>query len=299
MELYQLRYFQAVAERQNMSKAAEDLHVSQPALSRSIKKLEDELGVELLDRVGKRVVLNENGAVLLDSVNNVLAAVDSVGSALQRHVRQKNQTLNLRGPVSFGDDEGVIAGFKKLHPEIYVRYAQVHSSYFDAETADLSFFASFLNHREPNYLKLCSEDIVVAVRPDHPLAKAKSVKLASLASEQFVFALPSAIRQVIDGMFVEAGYKPQVVLEDQHSQMLWKYVVHGLGIALVPAITWVPADAREQLKFIPISDIKRTRHLYLKWDADEPLTTAAVLFRDYLANYYENLSADLKEQGIL
>lgn len=291
MELYQLHYFQAVAEHENVSRAADALHVSQPALSRSIKKLEEELGVELFDREGRRVTLNESGAVFLGAVRNALEAVDAAGQVLGRYLRERNSVLNVRGPVNFGDDEGVITGFLERHPEVYIRFAANPTSYFDAETPDLTFFASFVNHTEPNYLKLCSEDIVVAVRPDHPLADAVSVRLADLRNEKFVFALPSDIRRVMDGMFVQAGFEPQVVLEDQHCQSLSRYVMRGLGIALMPSITWVTAEARRELVFLPISDMKRTRYLYLKWPEGTDRSPAARLFCEYLQEYYRDLLA--------
>lgn len=299
MELHQLRYFRSVARCENVSKAAEELHVSQPALSRSIKKLEDELGVNLFDREARRVSLNESGEVFLAAVENALNAVDSVGQVLDRHMRDRSSVLNLRGPVNFGDDVGVIAGFKAQHPDIYVRFASEPTPYFNTGVPDLTFFATFGHHEESNYLKLCSEDIVLAVSPEHPLANASSVNLADLADESFVFALPSDIRKVMDGMFVEAGFEPKVVLEDQHCQYLSTYIKQGLGIALMPAITWVTAEARRDLRFIPIADMRRTRHLYLKSPHGVPCSRAGRLFSDYLSAYYRDLVAQLGDMARL
>ena len=296
MELHQLRYFRSVADYENVSKAAEELHVSQPALSRSIKKLEDELGVQLFDREGRRVSLNENGEVFLHAVQNALDAVDSVGLALDRHLRNRSSVLMLRGPVNFGDDRAVVTGFTQAHPDIYIRYAYEPSPYFNTGVPDLTFFASFRQHDESNHVRLCSEDIVVAVPPDHPLAKRGETALSDLEDEQFVFGLPSDIRCVMDGMFAEAGFKPNVVIEDQHCQYLGSYVKAGLGIALMPSITWVDADTRESLCFIPLTDMHRTRHLYVKWPHGHEPTRAARLFVDYLQGYYRTLVGNVVEQ---
>lgn len=294
MDLYQLRYFQAVAKYQNITQASEELHVSQPALSRSIKKLETELGVDLFDRIGRRVVLNDNGKVFHKAVSHALDSVDSVGHVLERYVREKNQTLNLRAPVFFGEDPGMLAKFKKLHPEITVRFASEATPYLDSEVPDLTFFASFTNHVEANCMALGKEEIVLSVPKDHMLAKAKTVKLSQLADEEFVTVLPSAIRDVMDGMFVEAGIEPRIVFEDQHCFFINRLVAEGVGIALAPEATWFSSADRRSVSTVRLSDVKRSRTLYLKWPAESELSSAALAFRDYIIEYYADLLDSLR-----
>ncbi len=294
MELYQLRYFQLVAQQGNITKASEQLHVSQPALSRSIKRLEDELGIELFDRVGRRISLNDNGRVFLKAVTHALDSVDSVGHVLERYVREKSQTLNLRAPVFFGDDPGMLARFKRLHPEITIRFASEATPYLETEVPDLTFFASFARHEEPNCLVLGEEEIVLSVPKGHALDGARSVSLADLADERFITVLPSAIRKMIDGMFAEAGYEPNIVFEDQHCFFVNQLVSEGVGLALAPEITWFSKADRERVSTVRLSDVKRSRTLYLKWQEDVEMSSAAQLFRDYIVDYYADLCASLR-----
>lgn len=290
MELYQLQYFCSVARHGNITKAAEELHVSQPALSRSIKKLEEEVGVDLFNRVGRHIELNDKGEVFLSAAESALKSVDSVSQTLDRYVREKNSTLNVRNPCFFGDDEGVIAGFLKTHPNIYVRCASEPTPFFENEIPDLTFFASFSRHDEPNCVALGQENIVLSVPKEHPLAEAHSVKLADLRYEKFVTVLPCALRNVMDGMFAEAGFVPHFVLEDQHCRSINRLVAHGLGIALAPEITWFSATDRDLVTTVPLSDVKRTRTLYLRWSEGVHLSPAAVAFKEYLIEYYRTLN---------
>lgn len=289
MELYQLRYFRAVAECQNITEASRRLHVSQPSLSRSIKHLEQELGVELFDRVGRRIELNDRGEVFLASVIRALESMDAIAQPLDRYVREQKQTLNVRAPVPFGDDARVIGGFRRLHPEIFVRYGADPTPYLDTEMPDITFYATFAEHDEPNYLLLGQEEMVLSVPKDHPLAQCDEVRLADLADEQFVSVLPCAIRVVIDAMFMEAGFEPKMAVEDQHCWLVNKYVAQGLGLAVVPSVTWFSDEDRAALKQVRLSDVGRRRNLYIKWSLQVPLSPAAELFRDYLQEYFRAL----------
>lgn len=289
MEVYQLEYFCSVARHGNITKAAEELHVSQPALSRAIKKLEEELGVELFNRIGRHIELNDRGEVFLSAAETAIRSVESVGQTLDRYVREKSSTLNVRNPCFFGDDEGVLAGFIKEHPDIYVRCASEPTSFFEGEVPDLTFFASFTSHDEPNCIALGSEDIILSVPKNHPLAEARSVKLADLRYEKFVTVLPCTLRNVMDGMFSEAGFDPHFVIEDQHCRSINRLVYQGLGIALAPEVTWFSAADRDLVRQIPITDVKRSRTLYLRWTEGVHLSPAALVFKEYLVNYYDNL----------
>lgn len=95
MELLQLQYFQVIARTQNISAAAEQLHISQPSLSQILKRLEQEVGAPLFDRVGKRIVLNAYGAVLLKHVEKVFTALDNAALEIQTLCGTASKTVNL------------------------------------------------------------------------------------------------------------------------------------------------------------------------------------------------------------
>ncbi|MGI6590951.1 MAG: LysR family transcriptional regulator [Eggerthellaceae bacterium] len=290
MELYQLRYFAAVARCENITEASRDLHVSQPSLSRAIRKLEEELDVELFDRIGRRIVLNDNGRVFSDSVTKVLDSVDSVEQDLNRYVHDRKRTLNIFSPVPMGDEAEILCGFMKKYPHVRVRCAAESTPYLANEVFDVEFFASFVSHDESNYLRLGAEKLVLSVPKGHPLASCESVRLRDLKDERFIMILPSKIRSVIDSMFAEAEFDPHIAAETQYCQYMNSYVAEGMGIAVVPGVTWFSKQDRKRVVPIPISDIERHRTLYLKWPERTPMMQASQDFCDYLVGYFEKFA---------
>lgn len=285
MDLYQLKYFSKVAERENISEAAEILHVTQPAVSRAIKNLENELGVDLFDRAGRSISLNENGRIVLDCANSALYSTAQIAKRLRDHLDQRDNTVNFFAPVPLGDDEQVLMDFKQAHPEISMRLGANVTPYIKREIPDLLFFASPMVHDEPNYLKLCEEQVVLAVSKNNPIASQESVRLADLRNEPFIQVLPSAFRELTDGMFLEAGFKPNIVIEDQLCQRVMSSVARGFGVVLAPSITWF-SSGDKAVAAVPLSDVHRKRYLYLKWQEGAVLSDAAIKLRDFLIEHY-------------
>ena len=123
MELLQLRYFCEVARRESVTKVAEELHVSQPSLSKTIKNLEQELGVVLFDRVKKRIVLNEQGKEFYDKVSKGLNLIDSAVDGLSVTPDSENGTISLIVKAGQCFFPPMYDLFCKLHPNIILDVA--------------------------------------------------------------------------------------------------------------------------------------------------------------------------------
>lgn len=113
MELYQLRFFKAVAESKTLTEASQLVNVTQPSLSRAIKKLENEFGVELFDRVGRNLILNDNGKVFLDSANRTIDSAEAIKSSMQRYLNERALTLNIFAPFPLGMEAQILGDFRK------------------------------------------------------------------------------------------------------------------------------------------------------------------------------------------
>ena len=288
MELQQLEYFCVIAECENLTKAAQRLHVSQPSLSRSLHALEDELGTQLFDRIGRNIILNDAGRIALERTLGVLDSTDTIKRDIEAFVHEKNLAVNFYTPVPMGDNESVIIGFKRLYPDVHLRVGSYNTTYSERLKMfrpDITFFASPIVHREPNHLLLGEEDIVLAVSRKNPLSQRSSVALRELANEQFVSLLPGTLYDIIESMYLEAGFKPNIVIEEQDFARNIAYVREDFGITLAPAITWFGKKDRGVAR-IPISDIQRKRYLYLKWPENTVMNTATLRFREYLINHF-------------
>lgn len=285
MEIQQLEYFKVIAECGSLTKAAQKLHTSQPSLSRSLRSLEDELGTPLFDRVGRNIVLNSAGRIALDRCMNVLNSTKAVKQDVERFVREKNLSVDVYSPVPMGPAGDILTGFKKKHPDIRVRMATFPSNYLKEYTPDITFFASPIVHKEPNYLFLGEEDIQLACAENSPYAKMSSVRLADLADERFVRILPSTLYDITSHMFIEAGFEPKTVMEIQEYSYVLAYVANGVGLTIAPAITWFGMYSKGVVS-VPFSDVHRKRYLYLKWPENAIPNWATLRFRDYMVDYY-------------
>lgn len=288
MEIQQLKYFATIAECENLTKAAQKLHVSQPSLSRSLHALEDELGAMLFDRIGRNIVLNDAGRIALDRALAALNSTDAIRRDVSSFIDRCNLTVNIYSPVPMGDNEGIIIGFRRKYPDIHLRVGSYSTTYLnrlEKMQPDITFFASPFVHKEPNYLMLGEENLVVAVSKNNPLAELDSVNLTDLENEPFISLLPSTLYDLCDSMFVEAGFKPNVVLEDQDYNRIMANVSANFGYTLAPAITWFGRWG-DRCKAIKVNDVHRKRYLYLKWPENTIMNLATLRFRDYLIDYY-------------
>lgn len=284
-----MRYFKAVADCGNMTKAAEKLHVSQPALSKAIKALEEEMGTPLFDRVGRNILLNEDGRVVHQAVTYAIQSVDAVPLALNSFVRTRARMVNLYCPVPLGDDINLLVAFHRERPDIRLRTALTKTQDFEDDTADLTFFASPLIHREANYLFLGTEPFVVSLPNDHPLASRVEIDLAELRDEPLVTVAPCRSRSMIDGLFEKAGFKPEISIETQVCKHVNELVAEGMGYAVLPSITWFSAAHREKVAVVRIRGCDMKRYIYLKWPENAVLSESARAFASFLKKQYAQL----------
>ena len=286
-----MRYFKAVADCGNMTKAAEKLHVSQPALSKAIKSLEKEMGTPLFDRVGRSIVLNEDGRVVHRAVNNAIDSVDAVPLALNAFARRREHVVNLYTPVPLGDDVNLFSSFRKERPDITLRIALTRTQDFEDDSADLTFFASPTVHNEPNYLLLGTEPLVVSLPKGHPLEDRDEIELVELRDEALVTVAPCRVRTAIDGLFEKAGFKPEIAIEDQVCLQVNSLVGRGMGYAVTPLVTWFSAEDYDKVSVVRIRGCNLKRNIYLKWQENTVLSEPSRALAGFLKNHYSEACA--------
>lgn len=172
MELLQLRYFCEVARRESVTKVAEELHVSQPSLSKTIKNLEKELGVVLFDRVKKRIVLNEQGKEFYDKVSKGLNLIDSAVDGLSVTPDSENGTISLIVKAGQCFFPPMYDQFCRLHPNIILDVANFSLMQRKLMTEYDFHISAFMNtYDNVEFEYLMREEIVVVLNRSHPLAK--------------------------------------------------------------------------------------------------------------------------------
>ena len=243
MEIRQLRYLVALAEEQSFTRAAEREHIAQPALSQQIQKLEQEVGLALVERTTRRVSITDAGELLVARARRVLAELESARQELESvrgiqtgHVRVG--AMSTMGPV---DITLALARFHDLHPQVELTVREDNSDALAAmlrvDALDLSFL-SVTERVESHGLglqQILIEELVVVLPPDHPLAEQEQIRMVQLADEDFITYREGArLRELLVGAAAEAGFEPTIILESNESRRIRRLVSRGLGVAILP-----------------------------------------------------------------
>lgn len=245
MEFHQLRYFLAAAEELSISRAAMRVHVSQPALSRQIRLLEEELGVTLFDRIKQRIHLTEAGKFFLLKSRQLLCDAEMSVQQTQEQFGGARRTLRLGFLSPFLDDlvAPVVREFQQRHPKSKV-------SLFDlppraqldrllARELDAAILANLDDGDASRFnVERLSKHRFVAVLPeDHPLASRKTIKLAELKNDNWV-SLDNAFfpkrREFLIDACAQAGFAPRISVEMDSLPMMLAEIGTGGGVGLMP-----------------------------------------------------------------
>jgi DNA-binding transcriptional LysR family regulator len=286
MEWQQLEYFRVVAKTEHFRKSAELLAISQPALSRSITKLEEELGVNLFDRAGRSVQLNKFGRVFLKRVENGLKEI-SIG------IQEINQLKNpYTGTVSlaFLQTLGItilpeiLSHFNKRYPHVEIQLFQTKildsiNQLLNREV-DLCLISKFNDNTNITWHPLLDEELFAYVPANHRLANRPSISLCELSKDNFIgFKKELGMREVINNFCEKAGFTPIIKFEGEDVSTLAGLVSSGLGVTIIPAFHGISS---EKIKQISISEPYCHREVGLAWLNGNLLSPSAELFKNFV-----------------
>ena len=289
-DLTDLQAFRAVAELGSFRRAAEAVHISQPAFSRRIDKLEAALGVRLLERTTRRVSLTAVGRdfarkvqQLLDDLDGTLLAIRGVSATRMGEVTVACVPSTVYYVVS-----QVVQRFRQTYPRVRVKVfdASANDVLKAVVNAEADFGLNFLGAEEPGveFHALLEERFVAACRRDHPLARRRRVAWADLVGHDFIsVAQNSGNRLLIDQALAGLTLRPTIVCEAQHMTALLGLVEAGLGVAAVPAMA-MPAKDHPVLVSLPLDSPVVKRRMGLIKRNGRTLAPAAQQLYDAFAD---------------
>jgi DNA-binding transcriptional LysR family regulator len=285
MEMSQLRYLVALAEERHFTRAAAREHIAQPALSQQIRRLEDEVGLPLVERTTRRVAMTGAGELLVARARRILAELEAAQTELRalRGVQSGHVTvgaLHTMGPV---DVSLVLATFHERYPAVELTVREQSSEelaeMLRVDELDLAFL-SVTERIESHGLGLellVSEELVVVLPPDHPLAGRDEVRIAELSEEQFIsFRHGARLRELLMAAGRQAGFEPQIKLELNEPLRIRRLVSRGMGVAVLPR-----SDAEAPGTDVAVATLTEpslTRDITLAWRAGRRLSPAAAEF---------------------
>jgi LysR family transcriptional regulator, transcription activator of glutamate synthase operon len=275
MELSQLRYLVALAEELHFTRAAAREHIAQPALSQQIRRLEDEVGLALVERTTRRVSITEAGDVLVARARRVLAELEAADAELGalRGVQSGRVlvgALHTMGPI---DLALVLADFHRRHPAVELTVRENSSEelaeMLRVDELDLAFL-SVTERIESHGLglhQLVSEELMVVLPPNHRLARRARVRMAELAGEQFIsYRAGARLRELLVSAGAHAGFDPHVTLESNESRRIRRLVSRGMGVAILPRTDAVEPGA--EVAVAALTDPALARDITLAWRDD-------------------------------
>jgi LysR family transcriptional activator of glutamate synthase operon len=243
MELRQLRYLVALAEERNFTRAAAREHVAQPALSQQIRRLEEEIGLALVERTTRRVALTDAGELLVARGRRIMAELGAAEAELQglRGIQTGHVSIGAMHTMGPVDLSLALAIFHKRHPNVELTVREQASEemaeMLRVDALDLAFL-SVTERIESHGLglhQLVSEELVVLLPRDHPLANQGQVRMPELASEQFIsFREGARLRELLVSAARQSGFEPRVILESNESRRIRRLVARELGVAILP-----------------------------------------------------------------
>jgi len=245
MELRHIRYFLAVAEESNFTRAAARVGIGQPPLSQQIRDLEQEIGVQLFHRVPHGAELTEAGRAFLEIAEGILASAERAKGAAQRAARGEIGRLRVgfTGSSAFSPwVPGLIREYRRAYPDIDVDLVELNSQLLMAKMKRDELDIAILRPgiEDPEDLKLCrfpDEPMVIALPAAHPLTAAAAAPLLALKDEAFVFYPRMIGLGLYDEVFTvctRAGFTPRVVQEAPQIASVVNLVAAEMGISIVP-----------------------------------------------------------------
>ncbi|AOH53415.1 LysR family transcriptional regulator [Peribacillus muralis] len=241
MDIKHLQYFIEVSNFNNFTRAANHLFITQPAISKMIKNLETELGVELFDRSRKQLILTDAGRVVLEQAKlidkafrNLETEVDNLLGLKKGHIR-----IGLPPIIDASFFPRILSRFHEQYPNITFQLVEDGSKKIEEsvqkDLIDIGVIVLPTNTALFHHFSFLEEDINLIVYPSHPFADREEIDLAELKNESFIlFNKDYVLRDLIISSCSEAGFSPHIVTESSRWDFIEEMVYCKLGVALLP-----------------------------------------------------------------
>lgn len=284
MELSQIRYFLEAAKTQHITKSAEKLHIAQPALTKSIHKLQQELGVPLFMRKGRNIILTQYGQYLMNKLQPLVSALDTVQSDLAHMAEAEKYTIRLSVLAASDFVTQAIIEYKKEHPKVnfHVLQSPEHELYDIEITTNL-----FYNSTEPEANKfVCTEKIFLAVPDTEKYAKKTSVDLSEFEDVGFISLFGSKqLRSICDKYCHSAGFEPNIIFESDSPYAVKNMIGANLGVGFWPEFTW--GDIKNpHVKLLEIKNPICRRDILITYKNIKADSSCSKDFFEFLKDYF-------------
>lgn len=283
MELLQLKYFLAVAESEHMTNTAKQLHIAQPALTQSIHRLEQELGVSLFERAGRGIRLSPAGAYVRDRVKPAMETLENVVRDVQLFQQGEQGVVRVGVHAASGVAIDGIAAYSELNPHVSFEITQ------DERERHRDVIVSTITPRGSSTVENAvektpfSERIGIAVPASSALGNTAS--LADFASERFIALAGSRrFREVCDTFCARRAFTPHIAFESDNPLVVKKMIGLGLGVGFWPDHSWGDLDPKS-CRLVHLQETEFTRDVIVAKTSRCTPDSEAQRFYEFLLDY--------------
>lgn len=285
MDLRQLEYFQMACHLNNMTRAAEHLHVAQPSISVAIQKLETEMGVQLFERSQKQFTLTAEGRIFLQRAEEILHRSQDVIIEMSEYRELKKGIVKLGVPPMIGCYlfPRIFAGFKQAYPALDLTVIEDGSlavrSMLEKDELDLGIVITSHSTGILNIKPIATGEILLCLSPSHPLSTFSAVKFSQLKNESFVLLKEDTYhRQLILQECSNHGFQPHIVLSSSQIETIRGLVAKGVGVSFL-----LDSIARRDNQIHCLSLVNPLHiEIGLAWKKGRYLSKASQAFIDFM-----------------
>jgi DNA-binding transcriptional LysR family regulator len=291
MNIEHLKTFRELAKLGSFSEAAKRLHISQPAVSFQIQRLEQELGVQLIDRSQRAAALTETGKLLLSFAEAVEGEHEKLLHDLEKMQEEVAGELLIAASTIPGEYilPSLLAEFKKLHPAVRIQVDVSDSMTVINRVRDNSYEAGFCgltpDGHDLGYFKIAGDEIVLIVPAEHPFASKNEITPEDLAGEPFIFrAATSGTQRSLEALLEKSGFDagkltPHLILGS--TQAVISAVAAEAGIAFVSSLA-IKNGSSPSVKRVPIRGLRLCRDFYYVYRRDRAASRLNEEFRNFV-----------------
>ena len=282
MELMQIRYFLETARTKHMTNSAKNLHITQPALTQAIRRLEKDLGVPLFTAKGRNIVLTEYGRYLQKKLEPLMEQLDAVPEQLKMMVALEGETIHMNVLAASSLVMEAIIEYKKGHEDINFQLQQTSES----ELYDIAVTTKLFYQGTEENSFACAEEIYLAVPRNQRYQGRTSVRLEETSEEGFISLLGSReFRYICDRFCQHAGFTPKIIFESDNPSAVKNMIAANMGIGFWPEFTWGSIE-NENVRLLKIEEPVCQRDIIIHYNRNKTDSRNVTDFYEFLTNFF-------------
>lgn len=292
MNLNQLKIFYLAAKKGNLSVAARELFITQPAVTKGIQRLQEFYDMKFVDHIGKKLLLTDAGKVLFEIAEKIFELESQAEESIRDFQQRKRGHIRILSSESFGDYylPQVIILFSKAYPLVRITMDILPTEQVVENTVtlndDLGFISYPVQHKKLLVKEVLEDQLVIITPLDHPLTRKKILSAKDLADQPIIMhETGSAPRKAIDEYIRKNHLNIKIPLEISSNRAIKRAVEEGIGIALISRKVAREEIQSGRLMAIPLSDPSMTRKFYMIHHKDKYLSESLQSFIDQVFNW--------------